>query len=351
MLHRLKNWFRSAASASAVDKSSAAVDSDYARRLAQESSRFEKEIDVNALPPIFHYWSNKYLRPILESFGFSNPDQFYARHIADRAAAGRPLRVLSIGAGNCDTELRIAQCLRDWGVDGWHVTCLDLVPAMLERGREMVAKAGFGAQFDFQQADFNHWNGDGCRFDVVMANQCLHHVVELERLFDRIPAWLAGDGTFISSDMIGRNGHQRWPEARRIVDRFWSELPENYRYNQQLRRQEDRFLDWDCSVEGFEGIRSQDILPLLLERFGFERFIGFGNVIDPFIDRGFGWNFDAEAAWDRDFVDRVHAADEAALLSGEVKPTHMMAVMRMDRGLETECWHGLTPKMALRAVD
>src|SRR5690606_7785864 len=156
---------------------------------------------------------------------FSNPDQFYARHIADRAAAGGQLRVLSIGAGNCDTELRIAQCLRDWGVDGWHITCLDLVPAMLARGRDMVAGAGFADRFAFQQADFNHWDGGGGGFDIVMANQCLHHVVELEQLFDRIPGWLAADGSFISSDMIGRNGHQRWPEARRIVDRFWSELP------------------------------------------------------------------------------------------------------------------------------
>jgi len=326
-------------------------DEDYARRLSEEADRFAKEIDVNDLPPIFHYWSNRYLRPILESFGFSNPDQFYARHIADRAATAGELRVLSIGAGNCDTELRVGQCLEQWGVHNWHITCLDLVPAMLQRGRDMVEAAGLAAHFGFQQADFNRWAGSDRRFDVVLANQCLHHVVELESLFDRIPQWLNSDGTFITSDMIGRNGHQRWPEARQIVDRFWSELPESYRYNQQLKRQEDQFMDWDCSTEGFEGIRSQDIMPLLLERFGFERFIGFGNAIDPFIDRSFGWNFNAEADWDRDFIDRVHAADEAALLSGEIKPTHMMAVMRMDRGLETETWQGLTPEKAMRRVD
>ena len=42
----------------------------------------------------------------------------------------------------------------------------------------------------------------------------------------------------------------------------------------------------------FEGIRAQDILPLLVERFTFDEFIGFGNVIDPFVDRSFGPNFD-----------------------------------------------------------
>ena len=41
---------------------------DYQRRVQQEASRFAQEIDINDLPAIFHYWSNKYLRPILESF-------------------------------------------------------------------------------------------------------------------------------------------------------------------------------------------------------------------------------------------------------------------------------------------
>jgi len=347
MLDEIKRWLWPFARTKRIPVSQL-DEEDYSRRLGEESQRFEKEIDVNALPPIFHYWSNRYLRPILESFRFSNPDQFYARHIADRATKGKVLRVLSIGAGNCDTELRIAQCLRDWGVTGWHITCLDLVPAMLDRGRTQVDEAGFTNQFDFQVADFNQWVGAKRGFDIVMANQCLHHVIDLEELFDRIPRWLARDGTFITSDMIGRNGHQRWPEARQIVDRFWSELPEAYRFNQQLKRQEEQFMDWDCSVEGFEGIRSQDILPLLVKRFGFEQFIGFGNVIDPFIDRGFGWNFDAHAEWDRNFIDRVQAADEAALLAGEVKPTHMMAVMRMKRRIKPETWRGLTPEKAVR---
>jgi len=32
--------------------------------------------------------------------------------------------------------------------------------------------------------------------------------------------------------------------------------------------------------------------------------------------------------WDRDFIDRVEARDEAGILSGELSPTQMMAVLR-----------------------
>ena len=109
---------------------------------------------------------------------------------------------------------------------------------------------------------------------------------------------------------------------------FWSEMPTEYRYNRQLRRQDDEFLDWDCSISGFEGIRAQDILPLLVERFSFDMFIGFGNVIDPFVDRGFGPNFSVDSQRDKDFIDRVHARDEAEIVAGRIKPTHMFAVMQ-----------------------
>lgn len=320
---------------------------DYGTRLRQERERFAQEVDVNDLPPIFHYWSNTYLRPLLESFGVSNPDQFFASAIRQATPAGQRVRVLSIGAGNCDTEIRVAQLLAaQEGLD-WHITCLDLVPEMLERGRALAAEAGLIERFDFVSADFNRWAPE-TRFDVVMANQCLHHVVELEALFINIRRMLTESGRFVISDMIGRNGHQRWPEARHLVDRFWQELPTPYRYNRQLHRQETRFKDWDCSIEGFEGIRSQDILPLLCQHFHFETFIPFGNVIDPFIDRSFGWNFNADADWDRDFIDRVHAADAAAIAAGQITPTHLMCVCTTSPPAQTRWLDAREPASYIR---
>ena len=51
------------------------------------------------------------------------------------------------------------------------------------------------------------------QYQIVMANQALHHFVELEMLFDKVFQVLAVDGFFLTDDMIGRNGHMRWPEA------------------------------------------------------------------------------------------------------------------------------------------
>jgi hypothetical protein len=174
----------------------------------------------------------------------------------------------------------------------------------------------------------------------------LHHVVDLENLFDTIRKCLNEHGYFITSDIIGRNGHMRWPEALAQVNELWRELPERYHYNHQLRRMEPEYENWDCSKEGFEGIRAQDVLPELLKRFNFAFYAGFGNVIDIFVDRSFGHNFDANDAHDRAFVDRVHAIDEAGFQSGSLTPTHMLAVMSPSE-VDCICARGLTPQRSV----
>src|SRR5205085_2791623 len=72
-----------------------------------------------------------------------------------------------------------------------------------------------------------------------------------------------------------------------VIDRIWRQLPVRFKYHHQLRRLEHEYENWDCSTEGFEGIRAQDILPLCVERFEFRRFLGWASLVEILIDRGF----------------------------------------------------------------
>lgn len=326
-------------------------DEEYAARLNAETLVYKDVANINVLPGIFHYWSNKYVRPMIEEFGFSNPDQFFSKYLMEGAhkSSERPARFVSIGAGNCDTEVRVAKLVRSAGLEEFTIECLDMNPHMLDRGRAMANEHGISSHITFTRADFNEWQPT-TKYVGIMANQSLHHVMNLEGLFDSIEAALGSGGLFITHDIIGRNGHMRWPEALTEVQRFWQEMPPEYRYNQLLKRHEDTYINWDCSSESFEGIRAQDILPLLLKRFSFKLFIGFANIIDVFIDRAFGHNFDENGKWDRHFIDRVHACDEAGMRAGTIKPTHMLAVMCLDQNSLCESARGITPKMSLRAT-
>ena len=126
------------------------------------------------------------------------------------------------------------------------------------------------------------------------------------------------------------------------------ELPDKYKYNHGLKRFEKKYENWDCSKEGFEGIRAQDILPLLITRFNFELFIAFGNIIDIFVDRCFGHNFDPAIEWDRSFIDRVQAIDMAAIEGGCVKPTHMLAAMTNMQITQMKMHKHLSPGFCVR---
>ena len=327
----------------------------YNVRLAAEQGIYRECVDVHNLPDIFHYWSNRHVRPMLDAFGFFGPNamfQKYFREQCQRPSKDRK-RFMSIGSGNCDLEVQLASQARAAGHHDFVIDCLDLNNAMLERGRVAAAQAEVAPQMTFVSMDVNEWN-PASEYDAVIANQTLHHVLKLEDLFARIKSCLKPHGSFIISDMIGRNGHQRWPEALDIVQEFWRKLPPSYRFNQKLQRYEELFEDFDCSREGFEGVRCQDILPLLIEYFHFQLFIGFGNAIDPFIDRSFGCNFDAAASWDRSFIDEVHQRDEEEIFSGRLKPTHMLAAVGNSPATPMIVRAHMTPEFCVRhasAVD
>lgn len=304
-----------------------AAGESYSRALEQEKTDYENCAKVHDLPGIFDYWSNRYIRPKLLPFGFGSPNEMFLSFLGRRCAEVPQPRFASIGCGNGDLEVELAASLASRGFDDFVIDCLDVNPAMLERGRAAAQASGVAARLNFVEGDFNAWTPTD-EYDAVMANQSLHHVTNLEGLFDRVKHSLRPGGSFLVSDMIGKNGHTRWPEALEIVHEFWRQLPPSYRFNRQLKRYEELYQDWDCSSHGFEGVRSQDVLPLLIERFHFHLFIPFGNVIDPFVDRSFGPNFDASAEWDRAFIDQVHGRDEREISAGRLTPTHMIAVLR-----------------------
>ena len=321
-------------------------------RVAQEERIFRDCPNVHSLPPIFHYWSEKYVRPKLEAVGFRGVAEIFSDSMERQCERrqGHTTRFLSIGAGNCDMEIQFALALRASGHSQFVIDCLDLNQDMLERGRSAATDQGVSDHLNPVPGDFNQWR-PAQEYDGVIASHVLHHVLNLEGLFAGIKESLRPGGCFAIADIIGRNGHLRWPEALPMVEEFWRRLPPSYRYNHQLRRYEEVFEDWDCSKLGFEGIRSQDILPLLLEHFHFQQFVGFSNIIEPFVDRRFGPNFDASAQWDRAFIDQVHHRDELEMIRGSIKPTQILAVLGTTAEKAPRIQEPFSPEFCVRRPD
>ena len=288
---------------------------------------FRFTADVHHLPPIFHYWSNRYLRPRFEAFSFSTPDAFFTAQLTKLNKA-KPLRILALGSGRADLELSIGSALRDAGFADFQIHGVDLTLHAVKDARNKAAALGIAGHFVFEQADLNHWKADA-EYDVVLANHCLHHVVQLETLFAQVQICLKrSNGLFLVADMIGRNGHQLWPESPAEVRGFWAQLPAKQRFDRAAGKVENSFVNYDCAQVGFEGVRAQDILSLLCSSFEFELFLPYGGIVIPMIERRTGWNFDVENADDLAFVDRAEAREQALFQDLTIKPTQMVAAMR-----------------------
>ncbi len=328
---------------------------NYADRIKSELNFYKDCHNVHDLPDIFHYWSNKYLLPKQRLFGFNSPDEFFIYYCKKYCLSGQEkenIRILSVGSGNGELEVKIATELANCKIANFSIECVDINSDMLDRTISLAQEKNVRKHIKITKSDFNKWTPHkNNSYDLILANQSLHHVSELEHLFDSIHQGLKESGMFLTSDMIGKNGHMRWDEALEALEPFWNELPDKYKYNQLQKRQENSYINHDCSTQGFEGIRAEDILKLLVERFNFELFIPFANIIMVFIDRPFGHNFKTNNPKDIDFIDRVHAKDEELILNGTLKPTQMLAAMTKSSVTETKLTHpNLTPESCIRKL-
>jgi len=320
--------------------------------MGNQLEEYREVSNPNDLHEIFHYWSNKYLRPRLNSVcEADNIPEFFANAFfaGAQASALESQRFISIGSGDCSVEIDVARRLKSKGLSSFRIECLESSSDSADRAARQAREAGEADTVIQVVADLNSWESQPKRYCAAMSHHALRHVVELERLFESIRTGLAPGGLFAISDMIGRDGHMRWPEALLWIEGIWAFLPNRYKYNQQLKRLERNFINWDCSRDGFDGMRTQDILPLLVEQFHFRNFLAWGGLTEVFVDRAFGHNFDAASEQDRAMIDFVQMLNDRLIDLGVMKPTTILSVMSLEPS-ETKIWRHWTPQFSIRMI-
>ena len=309
-------------------------DGSYEDRIAAQISQYAETIDMHALPESFHIWSNASIRPALEKvFGTASIDEAYALAYINALPAPQDQGyALSVGCGDGSVEIRVAELLVQKGYSNFHFRCVDVSPILLGNFRVALSQRGLEEHFELVETDINTLEIEG-RYNMVMANHSLHHVLALEHVSMYIRDHLDENGVFATCDMIGRNGHMRWPESAAVVNALWPTLDARQKYHAQLGRYDETFNDHDCSTEGFEGVRAQDILALILKDFYPYRFVGAGGFVDMMVDRGYGHGYDVSDETVRLKVSMMANLNDILLDSGTLKPTWMMAYFtRDDRG-------------------
>ncbi len=331
-----------------------AKERDYQNRIRAQIAQYANPDGLIQLGPIYHYWINKHIVPrIAEVFGVHDALLFYAKYTAGALRQpGANRRIVSLGAGDCGYEILLIKKLLEMGETDFVLEAIELSPLRFDHARASASAEGVGEHLLLTQGDLNTWVATE-KYSVVIAKDTLHHVLGLEHLFDAIHGSMEENGVFLTTDMIGRNGHMRWPESLEIIQAIWQFIPDHYKLNHQLKRVENEYDNWDCSKKGFEGIRAQDILPLLVEKFTFRGFLGFGNLPDIFIDRGFGHNLNVDNPHDTGFIDFLEYLNSLLIDLGYLKPTMIYGVMtrRNQHAPPPRCYRHWTPEFCIRSGE
>ncbi len=293
-------------------------DYDYTRLIKEEKAHFADievteeltEGGIHASSAWSFYW--QHVRKILGNSGFVNlPDYVCGKFPTD----DRPVEVLSLASGYCGNELNLARGM----TRPYKITCTDLNEAAFEKAKS-VAKAESLAM-EFQPADLNFLTITPGRYDLIFAHAAIHHVINLEHLFEQIANGLSPTGILHITEVVGKNRKLIWDRNERYANALLDLMPEELTQGIHLAVHED--------PDGMEGIRQEDIFPLLREHFValFEHCHGaFMRFICTHPELGAAFSVNNPAA--RRCLEFLIASDDCAVRYGILAPLEIWGVYR-----------------------
>lgn len=297
---------------------------NYKEKVSKELENYSSNINVHDLPEAHNYIYTLFLNNEIEhNIGVLQYKDLIKKYIniIKKEKKENEIKILSLGSGNCDMEIDLALYIDFNG----KFYCYELNQDMLNRGKNIANKNGI-SNFEFIKIDINkmeiHEN-----FDIILANHSLHHFVELEHIFNEVNKCMTDKSFFIINDMIGRNGHMFYENTFLFCNAIWDLLPKELKYDNFSKKYFHKLIQWDCSKDGFEGIRAQDILPLLDKVFKFKDFVPFAAITNKFVDRDFGHNFDLNNYLHKELLNMIGYYDHFLLKNKLLKPTQLIATL------------------------
>jgi SAM-dependent methyltransferase len=243
-------------------------------------------------------------------------------HVIERQARSRrPLHLLSLGCGTGDAEIRLAR--QTSGM--LRVTLLDLNPDLMEAARRAAATEGLPLQV--KTADVNDAEIEPDCYDFIVCRASLHHFMRLEHALEQVNRGLASQGEFlVSGEWIGRRGLQMYPETERLAQSIFDKLPERLRLDAYTGEVDSVVPNIDHSVNSFEAIRSEEILPLLLDRLRPVEYVAYDGLVTPLLDFRYGPNYDMGDEEDRALAALITLMDVELIRSRVLKPTALTGI-------------------------
>jgi SAM-dependent methyltransferase len=266
----------------------------------------------------------RYAHRVLASLIRIPPPNFPKRIRSIYERESRPVQMLSLCSGAAGIE---RQMIASAGCPV-EITLFDLNEKLM---RKAAASLSCIAKISGVIGDVNSISVDqfgDTTFDVAMFVSGLHHVVEIEHVLQTVIELLLPNSEFwIIGEAVGRNGNRLWPEALEAGNRIFSSLPERFRRNAFNGNVDPTIPETDFSANSFEGIRSEEIEPLLLRYFDPVEMWRTNCFLWRLVNPVYFSNYDVKNQEDRRIVLSLVAAEYNLWKSGG-RPTESHTVYR-----------------------
>lgn len=238
---------------------------------------------------------------------------FLARHLAGR----RGMTALSLGSGTGAREIALARTGAFSRIEG-----IDSSSARISYAARRAGEAGAGGIVRYEAGDAARVDPARGPYDLVVAEQFLHHVSPLEPTLSRVRELLGRDGLFMFDEFVGPSRFQ-WTDAQlAAVNELLAELPPKYRTRWKsgtLKRRVHRPGRLAVRLyDPTEAVESSRIVPLLQEMFDVVEIRGYGGAVLQLLFCDIAHHFLSNDPETGALLERCFAVEDGLLARGAI---------------------------------
>ncbi len=220
---------------------------------------------------------------------------------------------LGCGFGNLERDLR----RRGWVKE---IAAYDLADGAIAQARRLADEAGLSG-ITYAVADLNTLRLEPGSADAVFAHSAIHHVQNLEHLYDTVHAALRPGGVFHLHEFVGPTRFQ-WTDAQiRLVNEFLDALPPRLRRlpsGQAKPAMRKPTVAEMIAADPTEAVRSAELVDALDPWFEFAEQRRTGGTLLHLALGDIAQNFDAANAEDCATLRKLFALEDRAMSEGVI---------------------------------
>ncbi len=278
-----------------------------------------------------HWWDVPGIQRRWNELVSGEPDVDARAYLAAKYLAGREgLVAMSLACGTGHREIEWAKLGVFERLDGF-----DLSETRIEHAKRRAREEGLDGVLDFRVADVYELAGDKGSYDVVIAEQSLHHFAPMRKILGAIDDLLREEGLFLIDEYVGPTRFQWTDDQLAQTNRLLGELPERYRvqwHDGRVREAAVRPSKLSMILQDpSEAVDSAEILPGLREVFDVLEVREYGGTLLHLLFENIAHNFRGDDGETRELLRRCYAAEDELLSDGKLPSDFVVAACRKRR--------------------